>query len=438
MHKATLTPDEAERIVVIVEQILASPKLPYGYPLSELQGNSRIDVAHALMISIADVIKKSKNYPDFKVNIDKLGEAMDSSLVHIAMRGIPDKELDRLDNKNETIAIVGLTGKWSLIPMPGENDHNSSIIEERAVFGNLEMPSSIAEYCLEELNISDPDYWPKVYSRIGLEYPSWHFKNPKRKTVNEIISNTFDEKPKHKPYPLPKSVEDDLKDLRPQNQLKILEKLHEIQLRDRELDKQETTIQPEKPPQPILSKESLLRATIEMANEYGLTAKEAFGKARSMYAENNITLKDIEIAMSPNGAATSDAKIETDSTTNQLKSKNTDHRAWQLKAYYSSGIILYAIIFFLRLPYINWNGQVDIFGLLSIIIIFSFLGMFALQSTGAFMMLCFSCVLWIGYVLLYNHSFWSMTIPIITLILTFYILRKKWNGIYSEWDEFSD
>ncbi|GEM_PF-2168571 len=39
MYKPTLTPYEANRVVAIVENMLTSPKLSFGYRLSELQGN---------------------------------------------------------------------------------------------------------------------------------------------------------------------------------------------------------------------------------------------------------------------------------------------------------------------------------------------------------------------------------------------------------------
>ncbi len=98
MYKPTLTLDEAEKIASMVENILISPKLSYVYRFSELQGYSRIDVAHALMISIAHTYKDGRKHPQFKSLFTKFTEGADTSLMHIAMRGIPDVYFGRVDH----------------------------------------------------------------------------------------------------------------------------------------------------------------------------------------------------------------------------------------------------------------------------------------------------------------------------------------------------
>lgn len=177
MYKPTLTPDEANRIVAIVENLLTSPKLSFGYRLSELQGNSRIDVAHAFMINIAHVYKDGRNHPKFETEIPKLVSAMDSSLMHIALFGIPDNELVEIGNNYDRFKLIDLAGKWSLVPMP-EQEKNSDpfLLKEQRTFGNLAMPSSIAKYCSEVLKPGDPEYWQKVYAHIGLDYPQWYWE----------------------------------------------------------------------------------------------------------------------------------------------------------------------------------------------------------------------------------------------------------------------
>ncbi len=187
MYKPTLTTDEAERIVSIVERILTTPKsLSWGYRLSELQGYSRIDVAHALMINIAQVYKDGRNHPAFESEISKLVDAMDSSLVHIATTGIPDSELKALGANPDLSTLINLAGKWSLLPLTGKIDSNPALSKEREYFGNIEMPSSIAEYCSEELQPNDPEYWQKLYTHIGLNYP---FQNQKTAIIDTAINS---------------------------------------------------------------------------------------------------------------------------------------------------------------------------------------------------------------------------------------------------------
>lgn len=194
MYKPTLTPDEAERIVSIVERILTSRKLSYGYRLSELQGYSRIDVAHALMINIAQVYKDGRGHPDFATEIPKLVNAMDSSLVHIATGGIPDNELATLASNYRLSDLIELAGEWSLMPMPGYENSNPSLLLEQRAFGNLEMPSSIAQYCSQVLKTIDTDYWEKVYAHIGLEYPKWYWAPARSSKPDKIIkTNSINE-----------------------------------------------------------------------------------------------------------------------------------------------------------------------------------------------------------------------------------------------------
>jgi hypothetical protein len=172
MYKPTLTTDEAERIVSIVQRILTSQKLAYGYRLSELQGYSRIDVAHAFMIHIAHVYKDGRNHPDFKKDFPTLVDAMDSSLISIASTGIPDSELPQSGSNYELSTLIDLAGRWSLISIPGNPHSNPATTVERKIFGRVEMPSSIAEYCSEVIQPYDPEYWQKVYAHIGLDYPN--------------------------------------------------------------------------------------------------------------------------------------------------------------------------------------------------------------------------------------------------------------------------
>ena len=172
MYKPTLTTDEAARIVSIVEGILTRPKtLSWGYKLSELQGYSRIDVAHALQINIAQVYKDGRNHPAFKSEISKLVDAMDSSLVHIATTGIPDSEVQALGGNPDIHALLNLASKWSLLSMQGKVNSTPALLKEREYFENLETPSSIAAYCSKVLKPHDPEYWPKVYKHIGLDFP---------------------------------------------------------------------------------------------------------------------------------------------------------------------------------------------------------------------------------------------------------------------------
>lgn len=186
--KSTLSTDEAQRLVGIVERILTSPKLVYGYKLSELEGYSRLDVAHAFMINLAQVYKDGRNHPAFETEISKFVNAMDSSLVIIATTGIPDSELLKSNNNYTHSELISLAAKWSLLPLSGIGDSNPVILEEQKLFGEVEMPSSIAKYCSEVLQPHDPDYWQKLYAHIGLELPKLQYETKKEWTNNKNIN----------------------------------------------------------------------------------------------------------------------------------------------------------------------------------------------------------------------------------------------------------
>ncbi|MBK9105569.1 MAG: hypothetical protein IPL92_13630 [Saprospiraceae bacterium] len=187
VFKSTLTLDEAEKIASIVENILISPKLSYVYRFSELQGYNRIDVAHALMISIAHTYKEGRKHPQFKSLFAKFTEGADTSLMHIAMRGIPDREFAALGNNYELSDLIELAGKWSLIPMPGYEGSNPLSLEEQKLFGKLKMPSSIVEFCSKVISTDSQDYWQRIYAHIGLEYPKWYWDATK--TIPSSKSN---------------------------------------------------------------------------------------------------------------------------------------------------------------------------------------------------------------------------------------------------------
>ncbi len=191
MYKRSLTTQEAEKIVSLVESILTKPKLRYGYKLSELDGYSRIDVGHAFNLMIAKIYKNLGTNARENNDLNVFINAMDTSLVSMAQLGIPDFEIDNLGGKEDLNNLIGLAGKWSLISL-GDNSKTeiASLKSERIAFGEIEAPSSFAEFCYLLLKSDSQNYWEKVYNHIGLEYHG-NSKNSKDHSdqVNNMITN---------------------------------------------------------------------------------------------------------------------------------------------------------------------------------------------------------------------------------------------------------
>ena len=190
MYKRDLSNSEAEKVVSLVEKILTQPKLPYGYRLSELEQYSRIDVAHAFKIVIAQIYENLGKHARDNKDVNALVTAMDGSLVRIATSGIPDEELDKVGDENDLLVLAGLAVDWSLVVFDDKTDTEiASLRSERLAFADMEIPSSFANYCYALIEADEANYWERVYTHIGLDMPRL-IEEHSPKNVRELNSNS--------------------------------------------------------------------------------------------------------------------------------------------------------------------------------------------------------------------------------------------------------
>lgn len=164
----------AEKVVDIyaglLENLTSLPKYQrYGY--SSMQGFDIVDISNALKIIIAyDYFNLSKNDKVGTERVEKYVMTASSSMAGNDLYIYPDgiaKQLEQIDNSNEQEAFL----EWCKLTQPNED---YPWIKMKA---NLETPDSFFRYCLHIGN-NDPDYWEKVYERIGI---SWETNDPKDK-----------------------------------------------------------------------------------------------------------------------------------------------------------------------------------------------------------------------------------------------------------------
>ncbi|MBN1972549.1 MAG: hypothetical protein JW787_02850 [Sedimentisphaerales bacterium] len=166
----TLTIPEAENILETLTIALEEKSTHDYHPISLLQGYNIFQINTALKLRIANEFLILVEKPDFeKLFSDDIG-LYTTTYLSIFTLFAPDIELDEL-NKLPVDSFDYKIKKMKMFRPP--YDKNGNYKDER--IGDLETLSSFGEFC-KYIGSKDPNYWQKIYARIGLKYTS---KSPK-------------------------------------------------------------------------------------------------------------------------------------------------------------------------------------------------------------------------------------------------------------------
>jgi Family of unknown function (DUF6804) len=148
---STMTAAEAERIVEIVSDALQLEGHRHR-PVSALMGYDLGQICTALKLCIANEFLLIEN--GFRPDLDLAeGAALYDSIPWSVVSGfVPDDQVDSVVPERAFADVI-----------------DASTMKLRGPFATEETGTSLARFC-ESIGPGDPDYWRKVYARIGLEY----------------------------------------------------------------------------------------------------------------------------------------------------------------------------------------------------------------------------------------------------------------------------
>lgn len=164
MPKNKISYNTANRIIDIYAALLMNlSKLGKyeKYAYSDLKGYDLIDISNALKLTAAFRLYNTYDLSDKKIEeFKKYAEEDGSGLMQFFFHFYPDNvvsELKKLDPNNQMAILdsIKLT-----------KDSQTEIEE---LFNKEETPNSFLNYCIS-IGRSDPNYWGKVYDRIGIEW----------------------------------------------------------------------------------------------------------------------------------------------------------------------------------------------------------------------------------------------------------------------------
>jgi hypothetical protein len=146
----TMTISEAEKIIDIVSAALQDTSHRH-HPISALRGYNIYEICIALKLRIANEFLHLAYRDDFDERFAE-GLRLYSSTPWLIMRFVPDDQADDPFAEFPLMDSATMTFK-----------------DER--LAQVEMASSFGDYC-KSVGLKDPNYWQKIYARIGLEYTS--------------------------------------------------------------------------------------------------------------------------------------------------------------------------------------------------------------------------------------------------------------------------
>jgi hypothetical protein len=149
---ATMTILEAEEIIDIVTAALQDEGGHRGRPVSALKGHDIYDIITALRLRVANEFLQLAERSDFEEQYGAGLEFYDGVPWLIMSSFVPD---DQVDN---------LLARGVFNPI----DPSSMTFKDKRLASD-ETISSFGEYC-KSLGCNDPNYWMKVFARIGLEH----------------------------------------------------------------------------------------------------------------------------------------------------------------------------------------------------------------------------------------------------------------------------
>jgi hypothetical protein len=149
----TMTLQEAERVFDIVTDVLQDTRHLH-VPVSALKGYDIYQICTALKLRVANEFLVLAGREDFEEQFGDGLKLYDTGPWHISMRVVPDEQAD--DIHAETV--------FNLIDPSTLSFNDERLAAE-------ETASSFGEYC-KSIGQSDPIYWQKIYTRLGLDYTS--------------------------------------------------------------------------------------------------------------------------------------------------------------------------------------------------------------------------------------------------------------------------
>jgi len=164
-NSSTMTIREAEEILDITSRALQDESDPYYHRASLLKGYDVFQIDKALKLRIANEFL----FWDRNDGQERFTEGLNSYSglpLSIANLFVPDDQLAKLNALSPDSADFFKT-KLSIMPRMLDSEGNF----KDGRLASLETPDSFGNYC-KSIGATHPNYWKKVYERIGLEYTS--------------------------------------------------------------------------------------------------------------------------------------------------------------------------------------------------------------------------------------------------------------------------
>ena len=149
---ATMTILEAEEIIEIVTAALLGEGGRRGRPVSALKGNDICEICTALKLRVANEFLQLAERSNFEEQFEAGLKLYDGVPWSIILSFVPD---DQVDN---------ILARGVFDPI----DSSTMAFKDRRL-ASEETISSFGEFC-KSVGCNDPNYWMKIFARIGLEY----------------------------------------------------------------------------------------------------------------------------------------------------------------------------------------------------------------------------------------------------------------------------
>jgi hypothetical protein len=151
--RTTMNIEEAERILDIVGTVLQNQNRYAQIPASALQGYDLYRILTGLKLRIANEYLLLSGRPDFEQQFSEGIKIYDGIPWSIMASVVADDQLGHIAAKRVMSAVD---------PATMQLDKNLDSIETGSSFG---------DFC-KSLGATDPNYWERVYERIGIEHTS--------------------------------------------------------------------------------------------------------------------------------------------------------------------------------------------------------------------------------------------------------------------------
>lgn len=163
-NSSTMTIREAEEILDITRSALQDESDPYYHRASLLKGYDVFQIDKALKLRIANEFLCFADRDDGDQRFTEGLNTYSGIPFSIANLFVPDDQLARLEQLSPDSPDFFKT-KLAISPSMLDSDGNF----KDGRLASLETTDSFGNFC-RSIGASDPNYWKKVYERIGLEY----------------------------------------------------------------------------------------------------------------------------------------------------------------------------------------------------------------------------------------------------------------------------